>query len=160
MDDPGSQPTLRIHGPDASAGTPGLAPLAEPGKPSVLTSFQNLILVVDDEPQIRDMTAAMLTRMGYHVVTAGDGVRALAAFAAHADDVRLVIADVIIPKLDGVTLCRVIREMSPNVRILAMSGLSNTSSPAPMEGLADAFLYKPFKVQALVEAVRRLMQAP
>ncbi len=143
---PGEGTTFRIYFPAAEAAS-------APGP------VGDLILVVDDEPQIRDMTAAMLTRLGYQVVTAGDGTKALALFAARSTEFRLVITDVIIPNLDGVALARVVKHLNPTVKVLAMSGLANDGGNAAMERVAHGFLYKPFKVQSLIDSVRTLLAA-
>ena len=117
----------------------------------------DLILVVDDEPQIREMTAPMLSRRGYRVITAGDGIKALALFAARPGEIRLVITDLILPRLDGATLARVARELNPSVQVLAMTGLGNDREGSRIELFAHMLLYKPFKAQSLFEAVRTLL---
>jgi DNA-binding NtrC family response regulator len=115
------------------------------------------ILLVDDDPLIRDMAAAALARSGFRVLTAGDGTEAVALFAQGQADIEMVITDMKMPKMDGNTLAQVLRKVQPGLRMLAMSG--QTSGPdAPQAGrFGDAILYKPFKVQALVNEVRRVL---
>ena len=112
-----------------------------------------LILIVDDEPQIREMTATMLSRNGYRVLTAGDGTEAVATFATHCKDVDLLITDLIMPNLDGAALAAIVQHLNPRTKIMAMSGLSSNGGSVRSERFGSAFLYKPFKVQALLEMV-------
>jgi len=83
-----------------------------------------LIMVVDDEADIRDMAAAMLTRQGYRVVVANGGSDAIALFIQHRREIRLVISDLHMPGIDGMMLTRVLQRINPAVRILVMSGMS------------------------------------
>ncbi len=120
-----------------------------------------LILVVDDEPNIRDVTAASLNRHGYRVTVANDGSEALAHFSRCSRDVRLVITDLHMPRLDGEAISRVIRCVNPTVKILAASGLDSGACPvAGTTAFADAFLAKPFNVDTLLRTVHRLLHAP
>jgi CheY-like chemotaxis protein len=116
-----------------------------------------LILVVDDEPQIREMTAAMLTRNGYRVITAADGTEAVALFAARRNEISVVITDLAIPHMDGAALARVVQNLCPGVKVLAMSGMSSAGRSGKLEEFNGAFIYKPFKVQALLEEIYNLL---
>jgi CheY-like chemotaxis protein len=117
-----------------------------------------LILVVDDEPQIRDLTAAMLSRSGYRVLTASDGSEAVAIFSTRSNEVRLVITDVVMPNLDGVALAGIVQHLNPSVKVLAISGLSSAGRNSKIERFGASILFKPFKVQALLEAVSNLLR--
>jgi two-component system cell cycle sensor histidine kinase/response regulator CckA len=120
-----------------------------------------LILVVDDEPNIRDVTASTLTRHGYLVIAARDGSEALTLFSRTNRDVRLVITDLHMPRLDGAGIARVIRCLNPTVRIIAASGLDSGSRPGdPVPAFADAFLAKPFHPDTLLNTVHRLLHTP
>ena len=116
-----------------------------------------MILVVDDEPQIKEMTAAMLTRNGYRVITAGDGTEAVATFATHSREIDLVITDLVMPNLDGAALAAIVQHLNPRTKVMAMSGLSSNGGSVRAERFGTAFLYKPFKVQALLEMVHETL---
>ncbi len=116
-----------------------------------------MILVVDDEPQIKEMTAAMLTRNGYRVITAGDGTEAVATFATQSRDIDLVITDLVMPNLDGAALASIVQHLNPRTKVMAMSGLSSNGGGVRTERFGEAFLYKPFKVQALLEMVHKTL---
>ncbi len=120
-----------------------------------------LILVVDDERFIREMTTTMLTRAGYRVILAGDGAEAALVFAQRAAEIRLVITDLQMPNLDGATLARALRRIQPATRLLVVSGMSSALGNRPdykPGEFADAFLHKPFKPEALLAKVHELLQ--
>jgi PAS domain S-box-containing protein len=132
-----------------------------PAAPATPRGAGELILVVDDEPNIRDVTASTLTRHGYLVIAARDGSEALTLFSRSSRDVRLVITDLHMPRLDGAGIARVIRCLNPTVRILAASGLDSGSRPGdPIPVFADAFLAKPFNPDTLLHTVHRLLHTP
>lgn len=139
-------------------------PFGEPAAPAGQATPRGsgeLILVVDDEPNIRDVTASTLTRHGYQVIAARDGSEALTLFSRSSRDVRLVITDLHMPRLDGAGIARVIRCLNPTVRILAASGLDSGSRPGdPTPAFADAFLAKPFNPDTLLRTVHRLLHTP
>ena len=119
-----------------------------------------LILVVDDERHIREMTHTILTRNGYRVILAADGAEAAMVFGHRASEIRLVITDLQMPNLDGATLGRALRQINPGTKVLAMSGMS--SSPGNQgefkpEEFADSFLHKPFKPETLLAKVYQLL---
>ncbi len=121
-----------------------------------------LILVVDDERYIRDMTKTMLTRAGYRVILAGDGAEAATVFAQHAADIRLVITDLHMPNLDGAMLGRALRRINPATRLLVMSGMSSALGNRPAykpEEFANGFLHKPFKPEAMLAKVQELLMS-
>ena len=120
-----------------------------------------LILVVDDERHIREMTLTMLTRAGYRVLLAADGAEAAVIFAQRAAEIRLVITDLHMPNLDGATLGRALRRINPATRLLVISGLTSTLGDRPdyrPEEFAHAFLHKPFRPEALLAKVHELLR--
>jgi CheY-like chemotaxis protein len=156
---PGRGSSFRIYLPVAEAS--GIPPLR------VATSAPRgdgeLILVVDDEPPIRDMIANMLSRHGYRVLAASDGVEATAFFAKHADGIKLVVSDLNMPNLDGAMLARVLKRMNPDVRVLLVSGLDSPGENRPgfrPEEFTGAFLHKPFKADELQRKVGELLRRP
>jgi CheY-like chemotaxis protein len=108
------------------------------------------ILVVDDEPSIRQLVAEVLDDEGYGTVMASDGQEALDALGLH--EIQLVISDVMMPRMGGVELLRGIRARG-DLRSLPVILISAASYPS-LAGLESVtFLQKPFDLQALVEAV-------
>jgi nitrogen-specific signal transduction histidine kinase/CheY-like chemotaxis protein len=152
---PGTGSSFRIYLPAAEDTVPQNAQGAS--RPGARYGGGELILVVDDEPQIREMTAAMLSRNGYRVITAGDGTEAVALFAARRNEISMVITDLAIPHMDGIALARVVQYLNPRVKILAMSGMASAGRSGKLEEFNGAFIYKPFKAQALLEEMYNLI---
>ncbi len=141
-----------IEGEESEKLVPELRPLP-PGK-------GELILVVDDERQIRDMLTTMLGRNGYRVIVAADGAAAALLFAQRAAEIRLVITDLHMPHLDGAMLGRTLRRLNAATKVLVMSGLSSALGERPAfkpEEFADGFLHKPFRTAALLAKVHELL---
>jgi len=119
-----------------------------------------LILVVDDEPSIRNAASTVLSRHGYRVLTAADGAEAVALFAPRAKQIRLVITDLGMPNLDGAALASVVQRLNPAVKIIAVSGLGEEGPAHPNRPFAHAFLIKPFRPDSLLTAVHNLLRIP
>ena len=114
------------------------------------------ILVVDDDPKIVQLVRAYLEREGLPVIIAGDGKAALAAIAAH--DPRLVVLDLMLPELDGMTVARRVREES-DVPILMLSALGSVADR--IHGIAegaDDYLPKPFSPAELAIRVKAILR--
>jgi PAS domain S-box-containing protein len=113
-----------------------------------------LIMVVDDEENMRQAAEGTLTQFDYAVVTAVDGAAALALFAENREVVKAVLSDLAMPHMDGVALIRAIRNIDAGMPIIAMSGLIDESRAAELEGLGvDIILTKPFTAEQLLTAV-------
>src|SRR5512142_2301094 len=120
---------------------------------------QPAVLVVEDEANIRELVCLHLGLEKYECVPCGDGETALKlARARHFD---LVILDVMLPGLDGVTVCRAIRRDSenPDVPVLMLTARREESDKVVgLESGADDYLTKPFGVRELVARVRALLR--
>lgn len=156
---PGRGTCFRVYLPAADVVKPAGA---APTSPPLPHGRGELILVVDDERTMREMTQAMLQRNGYRALVAGDGAEATAVFAQHAAEIRLVITDLQMPNLDGRTLCRVLRRHNPAVKLLAFSGLAtpDETPDTAITEFVDAFLPKPFRPEILVATVHALLRPP
>jgi PAS domain S-box-containing protein len=116
-----------------------------------------LILVVDDEMSIRDITKTSLESNGYNVIVAGDGTEALSLYAEQKEDVKAVLTDMMMPFMDGAATIRALRKMSPHVKIIAASGLASNEDAA--DGVkADLFLTKPYTAEKLLKALEKLLR--
>jgi CheY-like chemotaxis protein len=114
------------------------------------------ILLVEDEPALLDLGKKMLTTLGYLVLTARDGVDALKVFEAHRAEIRLVIMDVIMPKMGGREAAFRLKGMAPAVRILLISGYDSPGIQTE-DMLEYKFLKKPYLLQELAQVVRALL---
>jgi PAS domain S-box-containing protein len=117
-----------------------------------------LILVVDDETSIQEITKATLEAHGYRAITANDGIEAIALYAEHKQEIRLVLLDMMMPSLDAATTIRTLGKLDPQVQIIAMSGLAtNESVTRTMGDKVQAFLAKPFTAGELLNLLDRVM---
>ncbi len=113
-----------------------------------------LILVVEDETAVLDMTRQALEASGYEVFTAENGARALDVFERERPNIDLVITDMVMPVMDGATLIRQLRQIDSGVRIIATSGWDQTVQSAnAMAGGAQRFLAKPFTAAVMLRTV-------
>jgi CheY-like chemotaxis protein len=127
------------------------------------------ILVIDDEPDVRDAVKRVLERAGYSVRTADNAIDAFAELERVATDV--VITDIIMPKMNGVQAIESIRKAFPSVRIIAISGggnfgistyqptaITTTAYLASAEAAgAHLALTKPFESGDLIQAVEKVL---
>lgn len=116
------------------------------------------LLLVEDEPAILKLGAAILRRQGYTVLTAGAPSEAVEVFSAQPDAIRLVITDVVMPEMNGRELVEQLRGLRPDLSCLFMSGY--TADAIAQHGVLDQgvrFLQKPFSVRELVDAVRQAL---
>jgi len=84
-----------------------------------------LILVVDDDEMVRDFVTAILATFGHDSVPAGDGVEALLAFQYLRHQISLVIMDIMMPRMDGIAVTKVIKEANPSAKVILMTGCPN-----------------------------------
>ena len=119
------------------------------------------ILVVEDEPSVRELVSEALRHYGYAVLEARDAVEALHVCERHKGTIHLVLADVILPGLRADELVRRAQAIHPEFRVLYMSGY--TPDAIVKEGVLEpgvAFLHKPFATTLLARRVREVLDAP
>ncbi|HEY9698430.1 MAG TPA: PAS domain S-box protein [Trichocoleus sp.] len=117
-----------------------------------------LILVVDDEKMIREVSQATLEAYNYQVLTAADGIEAIALYAEHKSDIRLAIVDLMMPVMDGETTIHTLKKIDPQVKIIAVSGLMVSSQIAGTIGKEIyVFLNKPYSAKELVKAIQGVL---
>ena len=115
------------------------------------------ILLVEDEPMVRTVAERALSRHGYEVLTATNGEEALEILEG-ADDIALLVSDVVMPMMDGPTMGREARKDRPDLPILFMSGYAEEQLRKSIDIDNVNFLPKPFSVQELAEAVRAVLE--
>jgi two-component system cell cycle sensor histidine kinase/response regulator CckA len=125
---------------------------------SMLRGSGELILVVDDEENIREITRATLEKLGYRVLTATDGTDAMALYARNSSEIALILTDIAMPYMDGTALVRAVRKIDPQSKIVAMSGLMNSEQTAELQNLnVNAFLSKPFTAETLLRILAEIL---
>jgi PAS domain S-box-containing protein len=117
-----------------------------------------LILVIDDETAIREVATETLKTFGYRTLVASDGAEAMAVFAEHREEVRVVITDMMMPYMDGPTTIRALRRLDPKVKIIATSGLKADDKMAEASQLGvKTFLPKPYTAEKLLKFVAEML---
>ncbi len=113
-----------------------------------------LVLIIDDEPSIREITKTSLEAYNYKAITASDGIEAIALYAEYRDKISIVLTDMLMPSMDGITTIRTLHKINPNVKIIAISGLATSDKMnAAYELGIKAFLSKPYTAKQLLETI-------
>jgi PAS domain S-box-containing protein len=116
------------------------------------------ILLIEDEPLVRDLTVEVLSSRHYNVLTARDGEEALAIASAHPAPIHLAVTDVVLPAMSGKEVARRLRESRPGLKVLFMSGYAEEQ--VVHRGVVEkdvAFLAKPFTPAALTQKIRGVL---
>jgi PAS domain S-box-containing protein len=117
-----------------------------------------LILVVDDEAGVREATKTSLEAFNYKVIAASDGIEAIATYAEHRDRIDLILIDMLMPGMDGITTIRTLQKLNPQAKIIATSGLALQEK---LHGMTDieieAFLAKPYTAQELLQTIKQVL---
>jgi signal transduction histidine kinase/ActR/RegA family two-component response regulator len=116
------------------------------------------VLVVEDEPAIREVIGRTLVGLGYDVILAEDGETAIAMAQQHPERFRLLVTDVVMPGMNGPELARRMLALTPGLRVLFMSGYSG-DLPGREALESGAYLQKPFEPQVLALRVRETLDA-
>ncbi|MEH2074657.1 MAG: PAS domain S-box protein [Nostoc sp.] len=121
------------------------------------TGQGELILVVDDEVAITKITKTTLEIYNYRVLTAQNGIEALALYTQYQDEIRLVLMDIMMPSINGKTAIRTLQTINSQVPIVAMSGLATAEALVQTTGVAiQGFLAKPFSTEQLLNFVQKI----
>jgi two-component system cell cycle sensor histidine kinase/response regulator CckA len=149
---------FHIYLPAARTPAPSAAP---PPLPARMPSRGERILVVDDEPLVRDLAQSVLERMGFSVVSAEDGDEALTIYRREGDKIDLVLLDYIMPRMNGVQVLKELQQLDAEVRVLFSSGYHTDHEVDQLLAAgARAFVAKPYRAQELVQAIHRVLASP
>ncbi len=124
------------------------------------TGKGELILVVDDEAAIRDITKTSLETYNYRALTASDGIEAIALYAEHRQEISVVLTDMMMPSMDGATTIRTLRKIEPHVKIVAVSGLVSKDKLAQVASIGvKTFLAKPYTTKELLTTLHEVLSS-
>jgi PAS domain S-box-containing protein len=154
---PGQGTVMRVYLPrvERAAGALQLAAPTKVGSPGT-----GVILLAEDESSVRALARQVLETSGYTVLAARDGSEALSLSAQHAGPIQLLLTDVVMPGMSGPELARHLVGRRPGMPVLYMSGYAPEALGEPGALAADsALLAKPFTAAALIDGVRRALQA-
>jgi len=119
---------------------------------------EGLILVVDDEENMRMIARSMLEKCGYAVITAADGEEGLALYRLHAHEVRAVLMDLSMPKLSGDLAYQAFKNINPGVKVLLCSGYRQDARiDKALNGGVGGFISKPYDLRKLAAAMWKLL---
>lgn len=157
--EPGHGTTFRIYFPHAEEVAPSASPgSADASASATLVAAGETILLVEDEPGMREITRELLIAGGYKVLEADNFCRALEIAEQNHAPIQLLLTDLFMPGMDGRTLAAHLRKILPNLRVLFMSGYSDDLLP-DHAAFADSsrVLRKPFSRTDLLDRVRRAL---
>ncbi|MFE4107948.1 ATP-binding response regulator [Almyronema epifaneia] len=136
-----------------------IAPPVAPGA-ELPVGQQQLVLVVDDELAICEITKATLETYHYQVLTASDGMEAITLFADHKDKIAVVLMDLMMPVMDGLAAITIMNRLKPDVCAIAMSGLTSKEAVARAKALGfQQFLAKPFTTEDLLQMLHQRLNS-
>ena len=150
--------TVRVYLPQATEPVPvsdASVPVAAP------TRGSETVLLVEDEPAVRQFARRALESSGYCVLAASAGAEAMATAMTHAGPIHVLVTDVVMPGMGGPELARRLAQQRPTLRVLFCSGYTDDASVR--EGVREAgtaFLQKPFSPEELIRKVREVLSAP
>lgn len=118
-----------------------------------------LILVIDDEAAIRDISSATLKKYGYRVITANDGADGLALYVQNKLEIKTVIVDMAMPIMNGRATIQALRKINPDIKIIAISGGQHEENhvEAARRVNANTFLFKPFTTETLLKTLKKVL---
>ncbi len=120
---------------------------------------KKLILCVDDEVNIITSTTILLEAKGYEVISACNGAEALSIFTKRKSDIDLVITDFSMPVMNGPTLIKSIRELTPGTNVILCTGIETEENLQGLEGLEiNATMFKPFSAATLFESIEEVLR--
>lgn len=115
------------------------------------------LLVIDDNEEILTSLKSFLSKKSYDVVSASNGLDALKLIEAATDDFDLVITDLVMPNISGVAVTAIIKKQNPKMPVIAITGYGEQPEALAKEVHADIVMEKPFKLDQLEKAIKRLL---
>jgi len=122
------------------------------------TQGSKVVLVVEDEAEVRETLRETLEADGYTVLVAGDGEEALQVYRRHAGSIDLVVTDVLMPRMTGADLVKSLWRSQPALKVLFISGYADEKTAAAY-GFRGPLLCKPFTPDVLCRKVREVLEA-
>lgn len=113
------------------------------------------IMIVDDDTDVLNFLSDLLENHGYHVMPVNNALNAIDIFKANAAKINLVVTDIVMPLVEGNDLINILKNINPDIKILAISGFSDTT--IRKDGSVDAFLKKPFEQTELLATIRQIL---
>ncbi len=119
---------------------------------------KNTILIVDDEPVVLKVASMMVKKLNYEALQAKNGMEASHVFSDNKDIICLVILDMQLPDENGSAICKKLKAIKSDVKILHTSGLGRVQGNESLDCGCDGFLPKPFRVEELSNKLKVLLE--
>jgi len=110
------------------------------------------LVIVDDDELVRVSSAAILASLGHDILQAKDGLEALLLYKEKHAEINLIVMDVQMPRMDGISATVAIKEINPRVKVIMISGYTDQ-----IPSCADAFLTKPFRSKDLLDLAKQFL---
>lgn len=121
----------------------------------ILSDSSPTVLLVDDESEILEIGAAFLAKLGYSALRAQGGVEALSMFRSQPAEIDVLIADVVMPKMPGLHLARILKSFKPNLKVIFMSGRLIATELSTINTIC--FLQKPFTLKTMSQKLGEII---
>jgi two-component system cell cycle sensor histidine kinase/response regulator CckA len=129
-----------------------------PVEHTALPHGSGTVLLVEDEPEVRELLVQTLSHAGYTVVAAANGRAALEAFEAAGQPIDIIVTDVVMPETSGPALVRAARARRPDLKVLFISGYADEGATGEMaEDSSTRYLQKPFNREQLLRGIAELL---
>lgn len=151
---PGEGTEFKVFLPAVEA---SVSPQVEPLKPS--SGDAEWILVVDDEAEILATTKVALEAYNYHVLTANDGIEAIALCAQYKHQIAVALVDMMMPSMDGLTTIQTLRKLNPLIKTIIISGFVSNDKLREASGIKN-FIAKPYTIQDLLQTLQTVLSNP
>jgi CheY-like chemotaxis protein len=136
------------------------APVRTPASNAAVSGSET-VLVVEDNETILTLITTALGRLGYRVLSAGDGASALERYGTSDDDIKILVTDVMMPRMTGRELAHRLHALRPSMKVLFASGYSQDVTSRHGELQPDVnFIQKPYTPHGLAARIRQLLDAP
>ncbi len=156
---PGAGTTFEMFFPaDLGESTGETLQMSDSGRFSATWNGSGIVLFVDDEETVRNVGKRLLSRMGFEVILATDGVEAVETFARYGQTIGLVVMDMTMPRMDGREALEHIRRIRPDVKVILSTGYSERDvATSFLTRNFDAFIQKPYNYKELKDVVRSVL---
>lgn len=125
--------------------------------PNAMKQGGETILLVEDESDLREIFSHLLRMNGYHVLTADDGESAILTAKAYDQPIDLLLTDIVMPRMGGLEVAQRIRQIRPGIKVIYMTGYSESVVAKQLAGSSGSLLEKPVSAQALLQKIRELL---
>ncbi len=112
---------------------------------------------MDDSEAIRNITKSVLEANGYKVLLAADGKDAIRVFTEHSNEIALVLTDMVMPEMDGVSAVSAIREIRSDIKAIAITAYVDSAQYVDLLGEVDAIIRKPYEIEMLLSTIDRML---